>query len=652
MYRANQRHQSSFVSTSNVSIESLEGRQLLSGQTWVPAARLIHQDTAAANFPNLTGAGEAVVVIDSGVDYKHPALGGGMGAGYKVEAGYDFERNDGDPMIDSNAHGTGTAGVIAANPYTYKGLYNQGIAPGVKVIALKESTAAGVKSAMDWVHANRAKYNIVAVNYTFWSGSATLYTNSLKQLIADGIFVSRPSGNAGASNLVGKSVDPADVTVGSVTLSGGMSSFTQRGPELDLLAPGDKVTLPYYDPGSKQHIYVDSAVGTSWSSPAVVGTAALIKQINPAYTPLQILQIMKDSGSPVYDSATKLTYKRLDLNAALTLAYQRKGVAVPQPPLSSGPTPVPPTTTQSPFSGTAIKIAADTTIQAEDFDNGGENVSFHDTDSANLGGSSYRKATAPSVDVQDISGGHIVGFTKAGEWLEYTLNVATAGTYTLSTRVASSGTGGQFHVELDGANKTGTLSVPDTKGWQTYTNVSKSGVALTAGQHVIRVKMDSVGHLGYTGNFDSFRFTLAGATSSGSTSTPAPVAGSRSALTTINANTANGSSGINILNDGIGSLDQGDWAAFNALDFGSAGATKATFTLAVDNAYAGKKIQIRTGSATGAIVGTLTVGGTGSWGKFANQTATLSTKLTGVQTIYLTFSGGSGVANVRAFKFA
>ena len=58
------------------SVERLETRDLLAAQ-WAPAARLIAQDVAAANYPNLTGAGETVVIIDSGVDYKHPSLGGG-----------------------------------------------------------------------------------------------------------------------------------------------------------------------------------------------------------------------------------------------------------------------------------------------------------------------------------------------------------------------------------------------------------------------------------------------------------------------------------------------------------------------------------------------------------------------------------------------
>src|SRR5260221_4392420 len=160
----------------SVAIESLERRELLPGDPWAPAARLIAQDQAAAHSPQLTGAGEAVAVSDSGVDYKHPSLGGGFGPGHKVEAGYDFISNDADPMSDTVAHGTGTAGVIASNSYVYNGYYNQGIAPDVKITALRENGTAGVNAALGWVLNNRIKYNIVPLDIVeFGAGCRSLF---------------------------------------------------------------------------------------------------------------------------------------------------------------------------------------------------------------------------------------------------------------------------------------------------------------------------------------------------------------------------------------------------------------------------------------------------------------------------------------------
>jgi hypothetical protein len=165
---------------------------------------------------------------------------------------------------------------------------------------------------------------------------------------------------------------------------------------------------------------------------------------------------------------------------------------------------------QTPFGGTPIAIAptGTATIPAEDFDNGGEGVAYHDTDAANLGGA-YRTT---GVDIQattDAGAGHNVGWTKAGEWLEYTIDVAEAGTFTLEIRVACPSQGGKFHVEFDGVNRTGTLSVPNTGGWQTWRTISTS-VSLAAGRQVMRIAFDANSSAGFVGNFNWMKLTRAG----------------------------------------------------------------------------------------------------------------------------------------------
>jgi len=152
---------------------------------------------------------------------------------------------------------------------------------------------------------------------------------------------------------------------------------------------------------------------------------------------------------------------------------------------------------QSPYGGAAW--AAPGTIQAENFDNGGEGVAYHDVDSTNLGGA-YRTGGVDLQSTTDVGGGVNVGWTKPGEWLEYTIDVTTNGTYAVSVRVASHGSGGTLHVEVDGADKTGPMKVPDTGGWQTWTTLTHSGVALSAGSHVLRLAFDAAGSNGYVGN--------------------------------------------------------------------------------------------------------------------------------------------------------
>ena len=161
----------------------------------------------------------------------------------------------------------------------------------------------------------------------------------------------------------------------------------------------------------------------------------------------------------------------------------------------------------APFGGVPRAIPG--TIQAEDFDNGGQGVAYLDGSTGNVGGE-----FATDVDIEsatDTGSGYNVGWMGAGEWLLYSVDVATAGTYTLEARVASSGLGGTFHVEANGVNVSGTMSVPDTGGWQAWQTITKP-VTLTAGTQSIRVVLDTTGPSGGVCNLNFVRFIAAGRT--------------------------------------------------------------------------------------------------------------------------------------------
>jgi hypothetical protein len=162
----------------------------------------------------------------------------------------------------------------------------------------------------------------------------------------------------------------------------------------------------------------------------------------------------------------------------------------------------PPSTT--PFGGTAASIPG--LVEAENFDEGESGAAYLDNDTANLGGL-YRPASAVDIGRVTDGGGHTIGWTSAGEWLAYTVNVSAAGTYDIEIRGASNGAGGTFHLEVDGVNKTGPLAIPDTGGWQSWVTVASRGVPLNAGQQVWRVVLDSVGPTGAVGNIDWIRAT-------------------------------------------------------------------------------------------------------------------------------------------------
>jgi hypothetical protein len=80
---------------------------------------------------------------------------------------------------------------------------------------------------------------------------------------------------------------------------------------------------------------------------------------------------------------------------------------------------------------------------------------------------------------------------RPGEWLKYSVTVASAGTYALDLRIANVGTGARFHVEIDGVDRTGPIRVPNTGGWQTWQTVARTGLSLTAGSHVITLVFDT-----------------------------------------------------------------------------------------------------------------------------------------------------------------
>jgi phosphatidylserine/phosphatidylglycerophosphate/cardiolipin synthase-like enzyme len=170
-----------------------------------------------------------------------------------------------------------------------------------------------------------------------------------------------------------------------------------------------------------------------------------------------------------------------------------------------------------PFTGTPVALPG--TIEAEHFDNGPAGVAYVDTTSGNSGGA-YRNTDVDIEATGDAGGGHNVGWIAPNERLKYSVSVTTAGTYSIEFRVAAAGGGGTFHLEVDGVDKTGPLSIPDTGGWQSWTTVTKTGVALVAGPQAWTLVFDSIGGSGAVGNVNSVRVTTSSGGGNPGTSTP------------------------------------------------------------------------------------------------------------------------------------
>jgi alpha-L-fucosidase len=133
------------------------------------------------------------------------------------------------------------------------------------------------------------------------------------------------------------------------------------------------------------------------------------------------------------------------------------------------------------------------TVEFENYDTGGEGVSFHNP---NGGG--------PDIEpVTDAGGGSSVQSTIPGEWLNYTINAASTTVYSFGLRVACGGNGGAVHVEVDGQNATGQIQIANTGSWQTWTTINVPNISVSAGQHVLTLVIDSAANPGQSvGSFN------------------------------------------------------------------------------------------------------------------------------------------------------
>jgi hypothetical protein len=132
------------------------------------------------------------------------------------------------------------------------------------------------------------------------------------------------------------------------------------------------------------------------------------------------------------------------------------------------------------------------TIQAENFDKGGEGMSFHDSDSNREGDINYR-SDAEGVDFVKGNGGTCIGYTAQNEWLEYTIDVKEAGKYEYIATVSSGTTNSGFKISMvkngKATNTLATIKVPQTgnSDWSKYTEVKgEFSRELEAGEQIIR----------------------------------------------------------------------------------------------------------------------------------------------------------------------
>lgn len=322
-------------------VESLESRQLLDGEPWSLSAGLIGQVELRRDFPTITGQGQTIAILDTGVDFTHPFLGAGFGDGFKIVGGYDFFEDDPNPT-DIDGHGTAVAGIIAAEAFEFGGRTYAGLAPGANIVAVRisDSTTDPVPDsrmnlALQWVIDHREEFGITVVNISFGFGSILNRTDTgpyaakLTTLRDAGVIVVASSGNEGITEGQGIQYPAADrnvLAVGAVDEFDTITPFSQRDATLDLLAVGDGVA------STTLNGMFTGVSGTSFASPAVAAAAALIRQAAPALPLKDVISILRASGRDNVDgdaeagTTSGFHFSRLQIDSAVAIAQDRAAV--------------------------------------------------------------------------------------------------------------------------------------------------------------------------------------------------------------------------------------------------------------------------------------------------------------------------------------
>jgi len=271
----------------------------------------------------LTGKGITIAIIDTGVDYTHPDLGGCTedqflaGTCGKVTGGYDFVNNDNNPM-DDQGHGTHVAATAAGNGVL------KGVAPDADIIALKvldsygsgswETIIESIEYATDPNGDNDFSdhYDIISMSLGGYGSPDDAISLSIDNAVENGVIAVIAAGNSGPSMYTIGSPGTARraITVGAVDKNEYIAYFSSRGPtsigtmKPDVVAPGVSICAAQWDNafanGERENCNSDdnhvAISGTSMATPHVSGVAALVKQVHPDWSSEEIKFAIKNTA--------------------------------------------------------------------------------------------------------------------------------------------------------------------------------------------------------------------------------------------------------------------------------------------------------------------------------------------------------------------
>jgi type VII secretion-associated serine protease mycosin len=297
-------------------------------------------------WPFSRGAGVAVAVIDSGVDSSHPQLS----RPGQVLTGFDFLRDQPGADFDCVSHGTAVASIIAGDPIPGVGFH--GIAPDAQLLPVRVTDAeAGAGAEGDAVDPHTFAR---AIRYAADNGASVI--NLSVVLFADDPAVRAAIGYAEAKDVVivaavgnqhqpdgpdpipYPAAYPGVVGVGATTIDGTRLDASQIGNYVDITAPGGGVLAATRIRGQ---VFWD---GTSFATPFVSGTVALVRAAYPKLTASQVVERVLATADPAPGGASGPAYGRgvvnpyravTDVLTAGATAPRPAPVTTPQPDVAA-----------------------------------------------------------------------------------------------------------------------------------------------------------------------------------------------------------------------------------------------------------------------------------------------------------------------------
>ncbi|MCI4064249.1 type VII secretion-associated serine protease mycosin [Micromonospora sp. R77] len=272
------------------------------------------------------GAGVTVAVPDTGV-FPHPDLKRNLLPGTDSISG-----STGNGWQDLDGHGTGMAGLIAANGGE-RGVGALGIAPEAKILPIRgkrtnlggdtDNLAAGIEFAIS--------HGADVISISAVASPTTRLQQAVKQALQNDIVVVAGAGNAPVDSGVGYPASEPDViAVGGIDRVGKHANVSVTGPELDLAAPSVDIYSTSINGGYR------TGTGTSDATAIVAGAAALIRSKYPDLPAQEVAHRLTataiDKGPPGRDD--EYGYGVIDLVAALTagvppLGFESSAVTAP-----------------------------------------------------------------------------------------------------------------------------------------------------------------------------------------------------------------------------------------------------------------------------------------------------------------------------------